>query len=125
MKKEITSGLEAYTPETSQDFRALGPFVYHLVTESNIEDIREMMAAGDQAEEIYPGCVTWGIQYSGGQRGQMTVYPKTGRAAVCFGGDSIWGDWSESDAQMTDDNGQVWDTDGNEVETEEEEDEDA
>jgi hypothetical protein len=120
MKKEIIAGLEAYIPETTQDFRALGPFVYHLVTESNIEDIREMMASCDQASEIYPGCVTWGIQYSGGQRGQMTVYPETGRAAVCFGGDSIWGDWSETDAQLIDDNGQIWDTDGEEVEAKEE-----
>ena len=110
------AGLEASAPETAKDFWSLGPFAYHLVTATNIETIKEIMGACDQMAVISPGCITWGILYSGGQRGQMTVYPETGRAAVCFGGDSIWGDWDEHARQITDDNGQTWDTDGEEVE---------
>lgn len=64
------------------------------VTAENIEEARESMQAGDQRKELEPGCETWGILYQpGSQRGQITVWPHKGRAAVCFGADSLWGDW--------------------------------
>lgn len=67
---------------------------YHRVTAENIDAVREDMAAGDQKKEIEPGCETWAIFYEPGcQRGQMTVWPYKGRAAVAFGADSQWGDW--------------------------------
>jgi hypothetical protein len=83
-----------------------------LITADNLELIRDSMAACDQAGEIYPGCITWGIKYEGGQRGQMTIYPDTGRAAVAFGGDSIWGDWDARNAHLVDDDGRRLDSDG-------------
>lgn len=65
---------------------------YH-VTAENLETVKSEMTALDQIKDVEPGCETWAITYEGGQRGQMTVWPKTGRGAICFGGDSEWGDW--------------------------------
>lgn len=66
------------------------------VTAENIDAVKETMAAWDQAADLIPGCVTWGIIYQpGNQRGQMTTWPN-GRMAISCGGDSVWGD-CESD----------------------------
>lgn len=62
------------------------------ITEGNIEHTKQMCGAIDQRNELIVGCVTWGIIYEGGQRGQMTRWPN-GRGAVAYGGDSQWGDW--------------------------------
>ncbi len=81
------------------------------VTICNEDLMKERVAAGDQAEELVPGCETWGIIYQpGNQRGQMTRWPN-GRGAVCFGGDSQWGDWVD-DKLHIDDTGEVYDEDG-------------
>jgi hypothetical protein len=63
-----------------------------LVTASNLDDAKASCRANDQRNELAPGSETWGIIHEGGQRGQMTRYAN-GRGAVCFGGDSSWGDW--------------------------------
>lgn len=76
------------------------------VTVDNIDSIRETMAAIDQADELIPGCETWGILH-GGNRGQMTIWPNT-RGAVSYGGNSIWGDWDKGTETLTiDDGGRV------------------
>lgn len=63
------------------------------VTEENINDVRLTMSANDQRDALEPGCWTAGIYYQpAGQRGQITRWPN-GRGAICFGGDSHWGDW--------------------------------
>lgn len=62
----------------------------------------------DQAEELAVGCITWTFPYDG-LTGHITVWPDLGRAALCYNGDSIWGDWSDaqqvliSDAQPGED----------------------
>ena len=84
-----------------------------LVTDDNIEDVREIMCAADQADEIYPGCVTQGILYEPGQqRGQLTVYSNNMRAAICIGGYSVWGEWDDDAETLTTDDGIVYDEDG-------------
>lgn len=64
-----------------------------IVTADNLEDVKEMIGVRDQAAELKPGCESWGFFYSGGCRGQITIWPEEGRAAIEFGGDSAWGDW--------------------------------
>ena len=68
------------------------------ITADNINAMRDTLP-GDQAKEIEIGCRTWPITYGGSCRGQMTVWP-TGRGAVEFGGDSIWGDWAEGEQRL-------------------------
>jgi len=81
---------------------------YYEVTPDNLELVRENVPAIDQAERLEPGCETWGIIYRGGQRGQMTRWPD-GRGAVCWGGDSDWGEWLGDDLHL--DNGGIVDED--------------
>jgi hypothetical protein len=57
-------------------------------TANNLETIRESLPS-DQANELQPGCITWRIS-----EGAITVWPSEGRAAVCTGGDSDWGDYT-------------------------------
>jgi hypothetical protein len=111
MKTQSIEGIAVYTSVTAADLPGLGPLVPVEITVDNMQDIKGMMAACDQATEVYPGCVTWGIIYDGGQRGQMTIYPKTGRAALCLGGDSIWGDWSGG-CLHADSGEEIWTSDG-------------
>jgi hypothetical protein len=125
MKTEIETttvqGIAAHIPVTAHDYSyRLGPFVPALVTADNLEIIAELGAGCDQMCELETGCVTWGIKYEGGQRGQMTVWPN-GRAALYLGGDSIWGDWSEESQTMVSDDGETYDDDGERIEEEEEE----
>jgi hypothetical protein len=87
---------------------------HHVVTIDNIETISDTMAAGDQSDELCPGDETWGIIYQpGNQRGQMTRYAN-GRGAVCFGGDSEWGEWDEGILTI-DNSGIRYDEDGEDV----------
>jgi len=65
-----------------------------MITADNIDQVRESCTAQDQAKELAVGDETWGITYEGGQRGQMSRFAESGRGAVCFGGDSVWGDWN-------------------------------
>lgn len=58
------------------------------VTTGNLETIRESLPS-DQADELQPGCISWRIR-----EGAITVWPSEGRAAVCTGGDSDWGDYT-------------------------------
>jgi hypothetical protein len=63
-----------------------------VVSEQNIADVKAHMSVVDQREALEIGCLTWGILYGTGQSGQITVWPN-GRAAICTGGDSEFGDW--------------------------------
>lgn len=66
-----------------------------VVDEHNIDQIREVVHAADQAAEIAldQRISTWPIFYAGNQRGQITVWHDSGRAAVFLGGESAWGRW--------------------------------
>ncbi len=83
-----------------------------IVTRENLDEAREDCSALDQRVELKVGCETWGITYSGGQRGQMTVWPYENRGAVCWGGDSAWGDWDASTKTLTLDSGELVNEDG-------------
>lgn len=89
------------------------------VTAENLVDARDACSALDQRVELKPGCETWGIIYEGGQRGQMTVWPEEGRAAVEWGADSQWGDWIELSRTLRLDSGEIV-TEGGEVLAEDE-----
>jgi len=58
------------------------------VTTANLEIVRETLPL-DQRPDLEPGCITWPIPY-----GHITLYPESGRAACCRGGDSDWGDYT-------------------------------
>ena len=58
------------------------------VTTANLEIVRETLPL-DQRPDLEPGCITWRIPY-----GHITLYPESGRAASCRGGDSDWGDYT-------------------------------
>ena len=79
-------------------------------TESDLEDAREEVSTVDQADLLVVGCQTWGVIQADGNRGQMTIWPN-GRGAVCYGGDSDWGDWDPEAETLTldatDDDGDV------------------
>jgi len=60
------------------------------INQTNIDTIRETMPA-DQAKEAQPGCITWKMR-----RGAVTLWPEEQRAAVSYGGDSAWGDYTGS-----------------------------
>lgn len=64
-----------------------------LVTAENIEEIKGQLPT-DQAEELVVGCESWTGINANGHRYYMTIWPN-GRGAICWGGDSVWGDWSE------------------------------
>jgi len=65
-----------------------------IVTHDNLDQIKDQMMALDQIEEVKPGCLVYQFEIEGGQAGQITAWPKAGRAGICFGGDSEWGEWS-------------------------------
>jgi hypothetical protein len=77
-----------------------------IVTAENINDIKDHMSCCDQRSELIVGCETWGIL-----GGQMTIWP-SGRGAYCKGGDSCYGEWSETLQVLTLDDS---DSDGNDV----------
>jgi len=91
-----------------------------IVTKENIDDIKFDMPL-DQAEELRPGCITWTVQDEMGNIGWMTVWPDTDRGAVCWGGNSCWGDWDEDRRVLVldefDENGQriIINEDGEEI----------
>jgi hypothetical protein len=64
------------------------------ITTATLDDARERCVALDQRAHLTEGARTWPVFYDGGQRGQMTRLP-SGRGAVCFGADSLWGWWGE------------------------------
>ena len=72
--------------------------IHFNVTAENIDQVREEMGAIDQRKEVEPGCEVWTFRYEGGQTGQITTWPHNGRAAICHGGDSMWGEW-DADAR--------------------------
>ena len=67
-----------------------------IVTPENLEDAKNELNARDQNNELEVGCEFWTIAYSGGCTGWMTIWPLSGRGAVEFGGDSVWGDWDST-----------------------------
>jgi hypothetical protein len=85
------------------------------VNEDNINAIKDDIDALDQRGEIGIGQIvsTWPIRCANGDRGQITLWHETQRAAICFGGDSLWGDWNPSTSTIsTDPDGEVYDADG-------------
>lgn len=60
------------------------------VTGENLEQIR-MTLPLDQAAELIPGCVVWRWRMGTGAYACGTVWPN-GRTAICYGGDSVWGE---------------------------------
>ena len=77
-----------------------------IVTTENLDDVRSECVAIDQRDELSPGCETWAIKCTGGQRGQMTIWPYDRRGAVCWGADSSWGDWDADRRILTLDSGE-------------------
>lgn len=57
------------------------------VTSDNLKDAQEDCRPLDIRAELIAGCKYWDID-----GGWMALWPN-GRGAVCFGGDSTWGDW--------------------------------
>jgi len=71
-------------------------------------DIRE-----DLSGYQYITVSVYKFTHAGGQSGELVVFHDEGRAAICFGGDSIWGDWDEDTKMIrTDDGGHHYDTGG-------------
>ena len=91
------------------------------VTTENIEEVREMVLASDMSAEVKVGSEveTWAIAYKGGQRGQMTVFHDTQRAALFNGGESVWGDWDDVTRTLRDEDGTEYDENGEPVEDDE------
>lgn len=59
------------------------------ITPENIETAKEDCPPLDIRAELVPGCTYWRAEY-----GYMAIWP-SGRGAVCFGGDSDWGEWEQ------------------------------
>jgi len=59
-----------------------------ILAKETIAEVRGQMP-NDQGAEAYPGCI-----YIRGKGWEITIYPKTNRAAYCEGGMSEWGDVS-------------------------------
>ena len=93
-----------------------------IVSSENLEDAKDELNASDQKKELEAGCECWNIAYSGGCNGWMTIWPRRGRGAVEFGGDSVWGDWGPTtqrlytDIYLDDGSAIVYDIYGTEVE---------
>jgi len=86
-----------------------------IITTDNLEQAQLILPV-DQAREVVVDCETWAIYYQpGDQRGQMTVWPVTGRGAICMGGDSIWGDWDEESRRLHCESGAVYNEHGVEI----------
>jgi len=64
----------------------------YVVTAENMDEMKEKLPFLDMRAELRPGCFFWDV-YEGGQRGWIAVWPDTGRAAVCWGGNAAWGNW--------------------------------
>ncbi len=67
--------------------------MHYYVTDENINLVKTEMFALDQIDDVVPGCEVWQFEHTNGQAGQFIVFPKDGRAGICFGGDSEWGEW--------------------------------
>lgn len=73
-----------------------------LITADNLQWYRDIVSFSDQAAELKPDEVmsTYCFLYENRQRGQLTVYHSSGRAAVALGGDSEWGDWDNDNQSL-------------------------
>jgi hypothetical protein len=96
------------------------------VTAENFQEVHGMVLASDMAAEIAVGqeIETWPITHEGCQRGQMTVFHDVNRAAVAFGGPSIWGDWDEKARILHADYGVDYNELGEEIEAYEDDEDD-
>jgi|ADGO01.1.fsa_nt_gi hypothetical protein len=82
-------------------------------TQAELDEIKREGGTTDQLRELCVGAETWFIKTDQGS-GRMSRWPN-GRGAVCFGGDSLWGDWIERDGQqvlLLDEGGEVVDEQG-------------
>lgn len=97
-----------------------------VITSANIDRICNDIAAADQEAEVKIGreISTWPITYGNGQRGQMTVFHDVNRAAVAFGGPSIWGYWDDEARILHADDGGDYNELGEEVNADEDDEDD-
>ena len=78
------------------------------VTEANIEEIKDQVRPIDMQEEITAGQT---VSYSDNRDGSHVLVihegleGRIGRGAICHGGDSVWGDWLESEGILRLDDG--------------------
>ena len=79
------------------------------IDQYNIEDMLEEVPP-DQRDKLEIGCDTWSIQGV-----TVTLWPREHRAAVCWGGDSVWGDWDEDRQLIYLDDGITVNIDGQEI----------
>lgn len=82
------------------------------ITAENIDLAKEKLPL-DQRGEMKIGCFTWAFVSDDGQSGRITVWPESGRAALCTNGDSFWGDWYEDEGLLWTDDGCHYSSDGN------------
>jgi hypothetical protein len=84
-----------------------------IVTAENLETIRETINPGDQSREVEIGQTI--SSYRSNYKGYnvfTTVWHDALRAGQAQGGDSVWGEWSEANETLTDDQGYEYDLDG-------------
>lgn len=76
-------------------YQVIATFNDVAITPATFAPLRAEVFPLDQRAEVKLGEVisTYAFLYENGQRGQLTVYHSQGRAAICLGGDSDWGDW--------------------------------
>jgi hypothetical protein len=69
------------------------------ISEKMLHEYANIITPYDQFAEVRSGKTisTYGFLYEGWQRGQLTVYHDDGRAAICLGGDSDWGEWDNDE----------------------------
>ena len=92
-----------------------------IITTENIDEVCEKMLALDQALDIEIGCITWTVTCirDTTKIRQVTVFPSTGRCAICFDDEgiySIYGDWSEKRQLLLLDTGAVFNAEGKMIE---------
>lgn len=87
-----------------------------LVTVDNLEQMMRLVPC-DIADELIPGCEIWYERSNDGTIVDLARWPD-GRGAICFGGNSTWGDWRgnwDGDGYLECDDGGVYDDRGNEI----------
>lgn len=90
-----------------------------LVTNDNIESLKDQASARDQAAEIAVGqTIKLFRSIMNGFSVDTMVFYGTSRAAQAQGGDSVWGDWDPETSTLTDDDGNIYDLDGSLVDSE-------
>lgn len=93
----------------------MSTYTHQLVTEANIDEIREAITPNDQRKAIEEDQVISSWPITGGR---ITVWywpGNTASAACCTGGDSVWGTWDDDRGVIVVDGEYEIDRDGNET----------